>query len=470
MTIDAAGQQIRRIKVTATKLASRSDSYIFALAELRAVDVNGDNVARGTTVRSLDSIEAPTRWSAGNLVDGKWAKPRSVEKLDQLTKLKAERTELANKIETTEGIRQRRELTDSIKSTKAKLASLPKGKLVYAAATNFQPNGQFKPTGGKPRPIRLLQRGDVTRPSTKIGPGLPPLANDEQWRLPSELSEGERRAALAHWLTDKNNPLVWRSIVNRVWQHHFGTGLVSTPNDFGRMGDQPSHPELLDWLATEFRDGDQSLKSLHRLIVTSSVYRQSSSHNPNNVTIDGSNQLLWRMNRRRLSAEEVRDAVLTVSGALDTKMGGPGFYLFELEKTEHSPHYEYHKFDPADPTSHRRSIYRFIVRSQPDPYMTTLDCADSSQSTPKRIETLTSLQALSLLNNQFQLEMAQRFADRLRQETDDLNQQVARSMELVVGRSPSNQEQQSLAAYARDHGLENMCRMMFNLSEFVYLD
>ena len=190
------------------------------------------------------------------------------------------------------------------------------------------------------------------------------------------------------------------------------------------MGQLPTHPDLLDWLAVEFRDNGQLLKQLHRLIVTSSVYRQSSQHNPENAPIDGSNQYLWRMHRRRLSAEEVRDAALAVSGALNNRMGGPGFYLFELEKTAHSPHYEYHKFDPSDPASHRRSIYRFIVRSQPDPYMTTLDCADSSQSTPKRNETITPLQALSLMNNRFQLVMAERFAERLESEADSLSEQI----------------------------------------------
>ncbi|MEZ6144862.1 MAG: DUF1553 domain-containing protein [Planctomycetaceae bacterium] len=154
------------------------------------------------------------------------------------------------------------------------------------------------------------------------------------------------------------------------------------PNDFGRMGQLPTHPELLDWLAVEFRDNGGSFKHLHRLIVTSAVYRQASTHNEANALIDASNQYLWRMNRRRLSAEEIRDTLLAVSGQLNDQMGGPGYYLFELERTEHSPHYEYHKHDPSDPASHRRSVYRFIVRSQPDPFMTTLDCADSSQSTP----------------------------------------------------------------------------------------
>lgn len=257
--------------------------------------------------------------------------------------------------------------------------------------------------------------------------------------------------------------------MNRVWLYHFGRGIVETPNDFGRMGQQPTHPELLDWLAAEFRDHGQSLRELHRLIVLSSTYRQASDFNPKMAQIDSDNRYLWRMNRRRLQAEELRDSVLAVSGKLDPKMGGPGYYLFELQKTEHSPHYEYHLFDPEDPATHRRSLYRFIVRSQPDPFMTTLDCADSSQSTPKRNETLTSLQALSLLNNRFMLSMAKHFAARL-DAFPTVEQQVEHGMLLVTGRLPNAAERNALTAYCAAHGTKNLCRVLLNLSEFVYVD
>ena len=176
------------------------------------------------------------------------------------------------------------------------------------------------------------------------------------------------------------------------------------------------------------------------------------------------------MSRRRLEAEEIRDSILQVSGTLNPKMGGPGYYLFQLERTAHSPHYEYHKFDPNDAASHRRSIYRFIVRSQPDPWMTTLDCADSSQSTPKRNETLTSLQALSLLNSRFSLVMAEKFVTRVEKQATGLEEQVRLAASLVMQREPSQQELQMLITYARQHGLNNLCRFLFNLSEFVYLD
>jgi hypothetical protein len=236
------------------------------------------------------------------------------------------------------------------------------------------------------------------------------------------------------------------------------------------MGQQPSHAELLDWLAVEFRDGGQSLKKLHKLIVTSSVYRQSSLHNKQNNEIDSGNVYLWRTNRRRITAEEVRDSVLSVSGKLNRTMYGPGFQLFVLERPEHSPHYEYHKHNPKDPLSHRRSIYRFIVRSQPDPFMTTLDCADSSQSVAKRDETVTALQALSLLNNKFMLQMAQDFAKRIESEFDDPAERVERAFELVTGRRPTRQQRITLMNYADEFGNANLCRLLFNLNEFVFVD
>ena len=323
--------------------------------------------------------------------------------------------------------------------------------------------------------MHVLHRGEVNQTREVAAPVVLPLGQGFSWQIKVDTTEGERRAALANWLTDHRHPLVWRSIVNRMWQYHFGRGIVATPNDFGRMGAAPTHPDLLDWLAVEFRDGGdwskpQSMKGLHRLIVTSTVYRQSSAGADTSAAVDGSNQYLWKMARRRLEAEEIRDSILQVSGAMDHTMGGPGYYLFELERTTHSPHYEYHKFDPNDASSHRRSIYRFIVRSQPDPWMTTLDCADSSQSTPKRNETLTSLQALSLLNSRFNLVMAEIFAASVAKEQEALQKQVHSAASLVLQREPDAGELAALTLYARDHGMQNLCRFLFNLSEFIYID
>ena len=163
---------------------------------------------------------------------------------------------------------------------------------------------------------------------------------ESRWPLDSASGEGQRRAALGKWLTAPNNPVTWRSIVNRVWHYHFGAGIVDSPNDFGRMGALPTHPELLDWLAAEFRDSGGSIKELHRLILKSAVYRQSSRDIPLYARLDGGNQWLWRMNRWRLDAESVRDSALSVSGELDLTMGGPSDQEFFF-KADHSPIYDY---------------------------------------------------------------------------------------------------------------------------------
>jgi hypothetical protein len=242
----------------------------------------------------------------------------------------------------------------------AELARLPAQRQVYCG-TIYSGKGSFRgtgPDGGVPRPVRVLNRGDVRDPRQVVGPGTVPILEGvpARFNLPPDAPEGDRRAALARWIIDPGHPLTWRSIVNRVWQYHFGRGIVDSPNDFGRMGQPPSHPELLDWLAVELRDGGQSLKALHRLIVTSATYRQSSAGDAAAASVDGSNVGLWRMNRRRLEAEEIRDAVLAVSGRLDVRMGGPGYQDFVVEQPQHSPHYQYHLFDPDDPAGQRRSI------------------------------------------------------------------------------------------------------------------
>ena len=462
----------RYLRVTATKLALRSNDYIFALAELEVQDGTGKNRALKAKVSSLDSIEAPNRWRRTNLTDGIWAQGSDKASGREISKLNKEKVELMAKLETPERLKRLAELEKAIKQANGNIAKLPKGNMVYAAATHFKARGNFKPTNGKPRNIRFLHRGDVTQPGDEVSPGTLPIFKHESWQfdLPKEHDESARRAALAKWLVRKDHPLTWRTIANRIWQWHFGQGLVLSPNDFGELGQTPSHPELLDWLALNFRKQGGSFKKMHKLLVMSSTYRQSSNGNEKFAKADSGNRLLWRMNRRKLSAEEIRDAILSVSGKLNLDMGGPGYYLFALEKTAHSPHYEYHKFNPEDAKSHRRSIYRFIVRSQPNPFMTTLDCADSSQSTPKRNETLTALQALSLLNNKFSIAMARHFASRLEKEADDMAEQVKRGHFLVTGRAPEKEEADLLLGYARKHGLPNLCRALFNLSEFTYLD
>ena len=462
----------RYLRLEANKLAERKNDYILAMAELRVLDANLQNLAKDKRVSAKDSIEAPIRWRKSNLTDGKWPKSKNSESFTQLLTLKEERETFLSSIQTEEGKQELTAKKTELKEVEKNLKALPKGKMVYAGTTHFKPRSNFKPTEGKPRMIHVLHRGEVNQPRDPVRPGAFPMFANESWEfaLPEVHDEAQRRAALAEWIVREDHPLTWRTIVNRVWQWHFGQPIVGTPNDFGPLGQSPTHPELLDWLAVYFRDSGGSFKKLHKLLVMSETYRQSSIEDEAKEKVDSGNQWLWRMNRRKLSAEEMRDSVLMVSGKLNLEMGGPGFYLFNLEHTAHSPHYYYHKFNPEDEQSHRRSIYRFVVRSQPNPFMTTLDCADSSQSTPKRNETLTALQALSLLNNKFTLVMARHFADRLAGEEERITRQVELGFELVAGRRPSAEEQNLLAEYASKHGMANLCRSLFSLSEFAFID
>jgi hypothetical protein len=356
----------------------------------------------------------------------------------------------------------------------AALAALPPQHIVYCGSV-FSGGGAFRGTGangGRPRAIHVLERGDVGKPGKSVGPGTLPFIKEIAWRfeLPPNASEQERRIALARWITERRNPLTWRSIVNRVWLYHFGRGIVDSPSDFGRMGQLPTHPELLDWLAGDFRDGGQSLKRLHRQIVTSATYRQVSSTNARNAQIDSGNTKLWRMNRSRLDAESVRDSVLASSGRLDRRMFGPSFQSFIIEKPEHSPHYEYDKADPDDRRTHRRCVYRFLVRSQPDPFLNALDCADPSQIVEKRDESITALQALALLNDRFMIRMAEHLANHIQNGRSHLDEQIIEAVRSTLQRPPTEAESRRLTDFTREFGLAETCRLLFNLNEFVYVD
>ncbi|MBT5124289.1 MAG: DUF1553 domain-containing protein [Planctomycetaceae bacterium] len=462
---------IQYIRVTATKLAERSNDYIMVLSEIVALDQDDANSAHGMAVTASSSIEAPVRWARQNVTDGLWPRPVSDDGAQKWFAAAQQVQRLWSQANTAERKARQQKLHEQQITWRSELTAIPAGAMVYAAASHFKAQANFKPTNGSPREIHVLARGDIRNPLELANPGsIPVLSETGRFELADNHAEGDRRAALALWLTQRKQPLTWRSIVNRIWQHHFGKGIVNSPNDFGRMGRLPTHPELLDYLAQQFRDNGQSIKELQRLIVTSSVYRQGSKHDTKNHLIDNSNQYLWRMNRRRLSAEEIRDSILSATGLLNDTQGGPGFYLFKLEHPEHSPHYEYHKYDPTNPLSYRRAVYRFVVRSQPDPFMTILDCADSSQSTPVRDETITSVQALAFLNNKFNLAMAERFSESLQDEAADITSQVRTAFSRMTGRLPTSQEQAEFEQYARKHDLKNFCRILFNLNEFIYLD
>ena len=373
----------------------------------------------------------------------------------------------------------------------AQLTALPPAALVYAGAGDFEPDGSHKPSP-KPRPVHLLRRGEITKPEETAQPGALGCVSalPSRFTLADSQNEATRRVALARWLTERDNPLTWRSIVNRVWQQHFGRGLVDTPNDFGRMGGTPSHPELLDWLAVWFRDeAHGSLKQLHRLIVTSATYRRAATYAvspgepakagttplPENFrtasAVDADDRLLWRRAPIRLEAEEIRDAVLQMSGRLQLRMGGPSDRMFDLQPGIHvTPKVDYNKFALDSDAGSRRSVYRFLFRTLPDPFMDALDCPAGDQLTPVRNASVTVQQALALWNNAFIARQAEHLAARLAREETQLEGQVRRAFELTLCRPPAEPEQRDFVNYAREHGLANLARLLFNSNEFMFLN
>ncbi len=361
-------------------------------------------------------------------------------------------------------------LRAAMQQAKASLKELPPPKQVYAVDSYFETFLNIVPPL-TPRPIHLLLRGSPNAPGRLMVPGALSAVNGLSSRF-GELDpddEGARRVALAEWIVARENPLTWRSIVNRVWQYHFGTGIVDTPSDFGRMGSEPTHPELLDWLAVEFRDNGQSLKRLHRMMLVSSVFRQSSQTVHRGSEVDAENRFLWRMNRRRLDAEAVRDSVMYVAGNLDLAVGGPPVEQFVYIE-DFSPRFDYANFDVDSPASFRRSVYRFVVRSVSDPFMESLDCADPSTLTPTRNVTLTAIQALAMLNDRLVLRQAQHLAARLRARSGDATEQLTLTFELLLGRGPREDEAKLLLPYLRTHGAEKLCLLMVNTNEFMFVD
>jgi hypothetical protein len=267
--------------------------------------------------------------------------------------------------------------------------------------------------------------------------------------------------------------------------------LVDTPSDFGFNGGRPSHPELLDWLAAEVVARGWSVKEMQRLIVTSAAYRQSSladfglrfaesagghqpsSSNPQSEirdpqSVDADNRLLWRKSPQRLEAEALRDAILSVAGELNETLGGPGFRDFTtyVQNTQF-----YTMLDPVGPEFNRRSVYRTWVRSGRSRFLDAFDCPDPSTKAPKRAATVTPLQALSLLNNSFVLRMSERMADRLRRDAgDDIECQIQRAFQLAYGRSASAAETATIQPFVQSHGLAELCRVLVNSNEFLYVE
>ena len=287
----------------------------------------------------------------------------------------------------------------------------------------------------QPAPTHKLKRGDVKSPEEVVTPaGLSAIVGvDPDFGLAADAPEAERRLKFAEWLADRRNPLPARVMANRVWHFHFGQGLVSTPNDFGVSGARPTHPELLDWLATKFIESGWSVKALHRWIVNSATYQQSSQANPKAMALDGEDTLLWRFPPRRLEAEAVRDAVLAVSGKLNAEMGGPSFRPFDTLKF---PVNAYVPADKTGPEFNRRTVYRMNVNSGKEPLLDAFDCPDPSVKTPRRGVTTTPLQALGLMNNSFVQRHAGHLAARaLKESGNDLPRAIHTAYRRAFGRA-----------------------------------
>lgn len=316
----------------------------------------------------------------------------------------------------------------------------------------------------------VLLRGNPTSPGDAVKPGGITTGADRaaDFGLAADAPDVARRTRLAQWITDEQQALFARVMVNRLWHHHFGSGLVDTPNDFGFNGGRPSHPELLDYLAGELIRADWRLKPLHRLMVTSATYKQSSRFNEQSAAVDAGNRLLWRKSPTRLDAESLRDAILAVSGQLNPQMGGPGYRDFSTYV--HNTQF-YQMLDPVGPEFQRRTVYRTWIRSGRSGLLDAFDCPDPSTKTPRRAVTVTPLQALALQNNSFVLRMSQRYAERLRNEvSEDPQAQIRRAYQLCYARDPDDAELAALGPFVAQHGAAELCRVLFNSNEFLYVD
>jgi hypothetical protein len=333
-------------------------------------------------------------------------------------------------------------------------------KKIYAVTPKKAPVTQFLTRGSPFEPAGDVAAGGIASVASSLPAefGLKPDAPDEQ-----------RRTMLAEWITHPDNPLFARVMMNRLWHYHFGQGLVKTPNDLGFSGGEASHPQLLDWLAAEFRASGWSLKKMHRQICDSATYRQSSQHNPQAQEIDASNVLLWRHTPSRLEAEAIRDSILKVSGQFNPQMGGPGFRDFKMYK--HKGSWFYDPIDPEGAEFNRRSIYRTWARGNVHPLLAPLDCPDPSSSAPARSVTTTPLGALALMNTSFVLRMSDHFAARLEAEAgDDIHAQVYHAYQLALARRPRAEELELTHEFIKNNGLPAFCRVIFNTNEFLYVN
>lgn len=316
----------------------------------------------------------------------------------------------------------------------------------------------------QPGPTHRLYRGEPAAAREQVVPGAIEALSD--WSLPADAPEQQRRLTLARWIADAGNPLTARVLVNRIWQFHFGTGIVDTPSDFGGNGTAPSHPELLDWLASELIRSGWSVKHLHRLILHSQTWNQSSWPRQEAMQADAASRLLWRFPPRRLEAEAIRDGMLAVAGTLDPRVGGPGFSSFEvaLENVRH--YFPKSEFGPED---WRRMIYMTRVRQERDAVFGVFDCPDFNQVVPRRGRSTTPLQALNLFNSDFVLQQANFLVRRLEREAETPDKRVDLAYQLCFNRPAEASEIESALEFIGQTDWQSFARAMLNANEFVQI-
>lgn len=312
---------------------------------------------------------------------------------------------------------------------------------------------------------RRLFRGDPLAPKEEVAPDV--LSVLGTLGLAVDAPERARRLALASWIANPDNPLTARVMVNRVWQYHFGVGLVDTPSDFGANGTRPSHPELLDWLAAQFVESGWSVKSLHRLILLSSAYQQSNQPRKDCLAVDADSRLLWRYPPRRLESEAIRDTVLQIAGTLNDEMGGPGWEAFEPNDNYVRVYEPKSQFGPAE---WRRMIYMQRVRMRPEAVFGVFDLPDGGQACPKRGNSITAIQALNLFNSDFMMQQAAMMSERLQREVGPAAaSQIERAFQLTFNRPPEVDELTAAEALLASHGLGAFCRSMLNANEAMFI-
>ncbi|HEY3393215.1 MAG TPA: DUF1549 and DUF1553 domain-containing protein, partial [Lacipirellulaceae bacterium] len=369
---------------------------------------------------------------AGVYHDDRLVGPAEVlrERQAKLTELEAQKNALLEKRKAHEAAgeasKPRSELDRQIAEVDRQIAALPTLPSLRV--------GRFEQPAG---PQHVFDGGDATRKGDEVNPASISTLGEvaTAYELPSDAPEKDRRIALARWIVAADNPLPPRVLVNRLWHHHFGTGIVATPNDFGTMGQPPTHPELLDWLARQLLADEWKLKSLHKIIVTSQTYRQSSAYREQAAQVDADARLVWRFPPRRLAAEEIRDTMLLAAGKLDERPGGPGFRLYEYTRDNVAT---YTPLETFGPETYRRSIYHQNARASVIDLLTDFDAPDCAFSSSRRTSTTTPSQALALMNHRFTIDMAEALAARLVNETnnDDHGAHVRRAFELAFTREP----------------------------------